>query len=316
MKHDTAAASGSEYRRPVIDVEARSIVVTDNAQHAWHVENPAMIARTTPPQRNEGSQRVTYVRGLEKLWALSISNIEGLEEGILEMLGSKEVESSQIQELFSLWNNERASERLHEIWKSSELYTSVEELLLNPGSIITGTPWIEEDRGGIEPEHSLSDIGSDSQLDDCSDHCIGEISPWTLTQTQPVSPRPPDMDARRIKLRILSQTAERNPRTKPPTQTPHPPDTHPAHTHSWFPILAKHEILKASYQYIDPSFQMTSKEQKTHVRQKIKQGIVPSRCNGRPDIILPNGLISQETSSIDTSNNFQRPFTAIIIPKI
>ncbi|PGH08039.1 hypothetical protein GX51_01480 [Blastomyces parvus] len=199
-----------------------------------------------------------YVRGLEKLWALSISNIEGLEEGILEMRGSKEIKSSQRQELFSLWNNERASERLHEIWKSSELYRSVEELLFNPGSIITGTPWIEEDSGGIESEHSLSDIASDSQRDDCSDHRIGEVLPWTLTQTQHASPRPPDTDARRIKLRSLSQTAVRNSRMNLPIQTPHLLDMYFAHTHSWFPILAKHEILKASYQYLDPSFQMAS----------------------------------------------------------
>ncbi|EEQ85295.1 hypothetical protein RJZ56_001316 [Blastomyces dermatitidis] len=199
-----------------------------------------------------------YVRGLEKLWALSISNIAGLEEGILEMLGSKEAESSRRQWLVSLWNNERASERLHDIWKSSELYASVEELLLNPGLTITGTPRMEEDRGGIEPEHSLSDIASDSQLDDCSDHHVGEILPWALTQIQHKPPRSPDTDARRVKFRISSPTAERNSRMKLPIQTSHLLDMYFAHTHSWFPILAKHEILKASYQYLDPTFETAS----------------------------------------------------------
>ncbi|KLJ12074.1 hypothetical protein EMPG_12800 [Blastomyces silverae] len=174
------------------------------------------------------------------------------------MLGSKEVESSRRQWLSSLWNNERASERLHEIWKSSELYASVEEMLLNPGLTITGMPCMEQDKGGIEPEQSLFDIASDPQLDDCSDHRIGEILPWTLTQTQHTPPRSPDADARRIKLRILSQTTDRNSRMKLPIQTSHLLDMYFAHTHSWFPILAKHEILKASYQYLDPSFQTAS----------------------------------------------------------
>ncbi|OJD28473.1 hypothetical protein ACJ73_00104 [Blastomyces percursus] len=234
MKHDIAAASDSEYRRPVIDVEARSIVVTDNAQHAGLPEG--------------------YVRGLEKLWALSISNIASLEERILQMLGSKEAESSRSQWLFSLWNNERASERLHEIWKSSELYASVEEMLLNPGLTIFGTLGMEEDRGGIEPERSLSDIASDSQLDDCSrPSCwrkftmdIDSISTYTTTISW----------QRRTKNQVsyLSQTAERNSRMKLPMQTSQLLDMYFAHTHSWFPILAKREILKASYQYIDPSF--------------------------------------------------------------
>ncbi|PGH28977.1 hypothetical protein GX50_08279 [[Emmonsia] crescens] len=197
-----------------------------------------------------------YVRGLEKLWALSISNIEGLEEVVLEMLGPKEIELSRRKRLFSLWNSEGASEKLHETWKSSELYANVEELLSNPASTAIGPSCIEEDGGRIEAEDSVSDIASDSPLDDFSDYRIGEFPPWALTRTRYTAPPSPGADVKRIRLSAMNQAAEKESGMELPVQTPHLLDMYFAHTQSWFPIIAKHEILRASYQYSNTAFQM------------------------------------------------------------
>ncbi|EGC43481.1 C6 transcription factor [Histoplasma capsulatum var. duboisii H88] len=197
-----------------------------------------------------------YVRGLEKLWALSMSNIEGLEGAVLEMLGSKEGESPRRKKLVALWNNEGASEKLHGTWKSSELYANVEELLSSPGSTTFGSSCSEEDGGGIELGDSVSNIVSDPHLVDFSDSRIGEFSPWALTRSRYTSPLSPGTDEKRIHLSYMNQAAKSDARMELPTQTSHLLNMYFAYTHSWFPILAKHEVLKASYQYSSPSFQM------------------------------------------------------------
>ncbi|QSS60289.1 quinic acid utilization activator [Histoplasma capsulatum] len=197
-----------------------------------------------------------YVRGLEKLWALSMSNIEGLEGAVLEMLGFKEGESPRRKKLVALWNNEGASESLHGTWKSSELYANVEELLSSPGSATFGSSCSEEDGGGIELGDSVSNIVSDPQLVDFSDSGIGEFSPWALTRSRYTSPLSPGTDEKRIHLSCMSQAAKSDARMELPTQTSHLLNMYSAYTHSWFPILAKHVVLKASYQYSSPSFQM------------------------------------------------------------
>lgn len=185
-----------------------------------------------------------------------MSNIEGLEGAVLEMLGFKEGESPRRKKLVALWNNEGASESLHGTWKSSELYANVEELLSSPGSATFGSSCSEEDGGGIELGDSVSNIVSDPQLVDFSDSGIGEFSPWALTRSRYTSPLSPGTDEKRIHLSCMSQAAKSDARMELPTQTSHLLNMYSAYTHSWFPILAKHVVLKASYQYSSPSFQM------------------------------------------------------------
>ncbi|GKZ51886.1 hypothetical protein AbraIFM66951_007995 [Aspergillus brasiliensis] len=70
-----------------------------------------------------------YVRGLEKLWALSICYIDGLEDTILTLLGTTTESDGRKQKLMSLWTDDRASEVLHESWKTSRLYSTLENML-------------------------------------------------------------------------------------------------------------------------------------------------------------------------------------------
>ncbi|OAX83953.1 hypothetical protein ACJ72_01674 [Emergomyces africanus] len=167
-----------------------------------------------------------YVRGLEKLWALSIANIEGLEEVVLELLGSKEKASSRRSKLLSLWNNEAASEKLHETWKSSGLYANVEELLASPGPAANGPSCIEGKGGGSEPEDSAFDISSDSQPGDFSHYRVREFMPWALTRIPHASPLPSGAGLKGINLSGTSlDTGRLMEGMKHNTSTAWPPDS-------------------------------------------------------------------------------------------
>ncbi|KAK2796085.1 hypothetical protein FQN52_000059 [Onygenales sp. PD_12] len=207
-----------------------------------------------------------YVRGLEKLWALSISNIEGLEEAVLGLLGSKEIDSHRRKQLLSLWEDETASEKLHDTWKSSELYGNIEDLLSNPA--LNNTPLsIREGEEITESDDSAPDQDMhDFLLDGFSDSRMGQ------SRCQPAAQSPDSFwlsrsgGAKRTKLSPPTLIREQEPHLELPLQSSHLLDMYFAHTHSWFPILAKHKILRASYLYSDPSFRMTAEmaESGTH----------------------------------------------------
>ncbi|KAK2757788.1 hypothetical protein FQN53_008384, partial [Emmonsiellopsis sp. PD_33] len=207
-----------------------------------------------------------YVRGLEKLWALSISNIEGLEEAVLGLLGSKEIDSHRRKQLLSFWGDETASEKLHDTWKSSELYGNIEDLLSNPA--LNNTPLsIREGEEITESDDSAPDQDMhDFLLDGFSDSRMGQ------SRCQPAAQSPDSFwlsrsgGAKRTKLSPPTLIREQEPHLELPLQSSHLLDMYFAHTHSWFPILAKHKILRASYLYSDPSFRMTAEmaESGTH----------------------------------------------------
>ncbi|ODH25821.1 hypothetical protein ACO22_05056 [Paracoccidioides brasiliensis] len=127
-----------------------------------------------------------------------------------------------------------ASERLHETWKSSELSADVEELLSNPGSTTMG-PLLDRTHWIIE----LTNF-----------HPVQKLEIQTLRQITLQSIE------KRVKLHDVGQATGGELRVKLPFQTPHLLDMYFAYTHSWFPIVANHNILRTTYQYSAPSFQI------------------------------------------------------------
>ncbi|KMU89404.1 quinic acid utilization activator [Coccidioides immitis H538.4] len=92
-------------------------------------QNSGSVCSYDPSAKKRGLPE-GYVRGLEKLWALSISNIDGFEESVLGLLGANdEPSSTKRRKLISLWLNESVSEKLHDSWKSTALYRELEKLL-------------------------------------------------------------------------------------------------------------------------------------------------------------------------------------------
>ncbi|CAG8241231.1 unnamed protein product [Penicillium nalgiovense] len=181
-----------------------------------------------------------YVRGLEKLWALSICNIDGFEDTMLAMLGDTAESAGRREKLMSVWSDDIASESLHESWKTSRLFGALERMLSN-----SDTPGPATGKRSRNPQ----DDGPDSQW--------GFRVARTSTPLDPGAPRvvEPFAASPGVKRARLSKESDgRGIATSPrplqlPPQTSQLLDIYFAVTHSWFPVVAKHNILRASYVY-------------------------------------------------------------------
>ncbi|CRG89914.1 hypothetical protein PISL3812_06953 [Talaromyces islandicus] len=189
-----------------------------------------------------------YVRGLEKLWALSICNIEGFEDAMLTLVGATERSSGRRDRMMQLWTDEGASDSLHELWKSSRLYRALEKMLSPADSEQTQSP------------------AKRQREDDDSDTYYGSLSQWGFRVgrgqdpvgiegprvVEPVSPphakRPRLSSATETSLSVLDKPNNRQ-NLLLPSHAPQLLETYFSKTHPWFPIILKHNILRASYLY-------------------------------------------------------------------
>ncbi|KAF9889497.1 hypothetical protein FE257_007207 [Aspergillus nanangensis] len=183
-----------------------------------------------------------YVRGLEKLWALSICNIDGFEDTMLALLGTTIDSASRRGKVLNLWTDDGASETLHESWKTSRLYGALEKMLSNSDS--NSPP-----SSGKRPREDQDDYSSDWGFRlDRSSTPLSQDAPRVVDPS--TSPR-----VKRPRLSLPADpvaplhTPGSNPALQLPPQTSQLLDVYFAVTHSWFPIVAKHNILRASYLY-------------------------------------------------------------------
>ncbi|GAD99574.1 C6 transcription factor [Paecilomyces variotii No. 5] len=180
-----------------------------------------------------------YVRGLEKLWALSLCNIEGLEDTMLHMLGVTAESAIRRPQLMSLWTDDSAAESLHETWKSSKLYAALEKMLTNQDTDRTRS-FVKRPR-----DHNDEEWGF-------------RVARYSTSKTSnaprvvnPTDPPPP----KRPRHSFSTGTDRDRPLTPGPQPLQLPPQASQllewyfARTHIWFPIIAKHNVLKASYVY-------------------------------------------------------------------
>ncbi|KAI3233100.1 transcriptional regulator family: Fungal Specific TF [Penicillium roqueforti] len=191
-----------------------------------------------------------YVRGLEKLWALSICNIEGFEDTMLAMLGNTAESAGRREKLMSVWSDDSASESLHESWKTSRLFGALEKMLSN-----SDTPGPTTGKRSRNPQ------------DDDADGQWGYRVARTSTPLGPGAPRvvEPFAVSPGVKRARLSEdsngrgVAGPSPHTlQLPPQTSQLLDIYFAVTHSWFPVVTKHNILRASYLYANAPFSIAT----------------------------------------------------------
>ncbi|KAL4802623.1 fungal-specific transcription factor domain-containing protein [Aspergillus unguis] len=186
-----------------------------------------------------------YVRGLEKLWALAICNIDGFEDTMLSLLGTTADSVSRRNRLISLWTDDGASETLHESWKTSRLYSALERMLSSNSDSSSPYSPGKRSRDGLAP--LLNNAGGDWGFRiDRSSTPLSQDAPRVVEPT--TSP-----NAKRVRL---SMSLERQPSSmnntpslQLPRLTSHLLDMYFSATHPWFPIVAKHNILRASYLY-------------------------------------------------------------------
>ena len=64
-----------------------------------------------------------YVRGLEKLWAVLIAKIDGIEDAVAQILEDHK------DTILQVWNHRQTGEELHSMWKDSRVLQELETLL-------------------------------------------------------------------------------------------------------------------------------------------------------------------------------------------
>ncbi|PYH44785.1 putative C6 transcription factor [Aspergillus saccharolyticus JOP 1030-1] len=187
-----------------------------------------------------------YVRGLEKLWALSICNIEGFEDTMLALLGTTAESMHRRNKLMSLWTDDSASESLHESWKTSRLYGALEKMLSNsdPSPLPLGKRPRDDHENGSTGSGADWGFRVDRTSAPQSAEAPRVVGPLSHTHAKrPKLSLPPENQA------PFHSSNNGTHALQLPPQTSQLLDVYFAVTHSWFPIVAKHNILRASYLY-------------------------------------------------------------------
>ncbi|KAJ5957893.1 hypothetical protein N7501_012172 [Penicillium viridicatum] len=191
-----------------------------------------------------------YVRGLEKLWALSICNIDGFEDTMLAMLGNTPESAGRREKLMSVWSDDSPSESLHESWKTSRLFGALEKMLSS-----SDAPGPATGKRLRNPQ----DDGPDGQWGFRVAHTSTPLGPGAPRIVGPFSASPGVKRARLSKESDGRGIAGPSPYAlQLPPQTSQLLDIYFAITHSWFPVVAKHNILRASYLYANGPFSIAT----------------------------------------------------------
>lgn len=164
-----------------------------------------------------------YVRGLEKLWGLSIREVSSIEDRVLDLLGGEN--SAPSDELSRTWNDQGGNETLLETWRKSKISKELERLL----------PLLElsEDKTG-KRKRQESLVG---RPDAVADALRESIDP-KLSASDIFSKHPTE-----------STNGSNKHSIELPARAWHLLDIYFSYTHCWFPIVEKHDLLRVSYQY-------------------------------------------------------------------
>lgn len=199
-----------------------------------------------------------YVRGMEKLWGLAVKEVEDVEEELLAALGDENQQRT-------VWNDESNSENLVDIWRKSQIFSGLERLLSSlaieppetakrkrvdsvtnpvknaaPKNVPSGlTPPTQDDWAGNGFMEGIMDMHSASMT---------AASPVAQpSSTQPESILNPADTTFRKDPTTMSMPLSGVPEL--PSETWHLLDVYFSYTHSWLPIVEKHDLLRISYQY-------------------------------------------------------------------
>jgi len=221
-----------------------------------------------------------YVRGLEKLWGLAIRDVDEVEENVLSALAG---DDESTESPLTIWNDENNSEALVELWRKSVISRELEKLLSSQEPTETKRKRINPEGQGFKSNEKNAfqqQSGSNArprpplQEPDYSNTGWSDRVPDVMTQTD--FRTPPNMSAidptflpkeyESILSPYPAHAAPSNgtPATATdvlpdlPSETWHLLDVYFSYTHSWLPIIEKHDLLKTSYQYSQNRVESTS----------------------------------------------------------
>ena len=207
-----------------------------------------------------------YVRGLEKLWGLTIREVEGVEENVLLVISGDDENDN----LSSVWNDDSNSDNLVEIWRKSQISRELERLLsIVEPPIENGKRKRTDSDSHVGKKAGLSGVQSVKAQENqrpASSASGGWPSRKLDIRAPEVSQDSPTLsdiyDSSRFTGRDLESILSPqypNPAsvnsTKSlevpdlPSEAWHLLDVYFSYTHSWLPIIEKHDLLRTSYQY-------------------------------------------------------------------
>ncbi|PQE24323.1 C6 transcription factor protein [Rutstroemia sp. NJR-2017a BVV2] len=214
-----------------------------------------------------------YVRGIEKLWGLTIREVDGVENEILSIFTGDESNET----LINVWRNEDGQpDSLAEVWRKSQLAKELERLLpiLEPGpnSDAGKRKRLDSDaqlgkRPGSNGPPSDSPASnfehdSQSQMVDWSDRKLDFRIPGEVGGASAFGGSVPNLSNSEQTLKshygsILSpayipnakDTNIRPPLPELPSEAWHLLDVYFSYTHCWLPIVEKGDLLRISYHY-------------------------------------------------------------------
>ncbi|KAK4935313.1 hypothetical protein LTR10_023629 [Elasticomyces elasticus] len=184
-----------------------------------------------------------YVRGLEKLWAIVMQKVEGLEDVTQRIIAGNE------DELLRLWNHHKHGEDLHKTWKESTVLSELERLLSR-----------------LE-EHTASNLKRKRDRDDDEETVSSSLSmplslaPEASTPRFRIQEMPANSQYTGVQEsashRMFSQSllGQRFPAAPDAELSPLPTamsnllNHYFTYTHCWFPILDRALTLKRFYEH-------------------------------------------------------------------
>ncbi|KAG0646699.1 Quinic acid utilization activator [Hyphodiscus hymeniophilus] len=203
-----------------------------------------------------------YVRGLEKLWGLAIRDVGDVEDDVLLVIAGETGTDS-----LTTWNDEVNSDNLVEIWRKSQISRELERLLSNiepltdngkrkrgeadsqPGKKIglsTGAPSAKSESqkpsSNNWPSRKLNVRGPDAAQDSPNFSAVVSESEKSAGREYE-SILSPYANIASTNSATITEVPDL------PSEAWHLLDVYFSYTHSWLPILEKHDLLRTSYQY-------------------------------------------------------------------
>lgn len=170
------------------------------------------------------------MRGLEKLWAISIGKIQGLEEAVTSIIAQKE--------LLEIWNHETVGEELHSMWKESDVLQELEGMLSRLESADSSSS-VKKKR---EKDETTVDDAAESTFHHYPVYHVGKGA--VSSEAELESTLKKKTSSHRSPSRKLDPME-----TPLPPQTPTLIDAYFSFTHCWFPIVERHCVLRTSYSH-------------------------------------------------------------------
>ena len=170
-----------------------------------------------------------YVRGLEKLWAVLVSKIDGLEDTVAQIL------EEHRDTLLQAWNHRQTGEELHSMWKDSRVLQELETLLSALENVpVHGT---KRKRDKDEDDATLEEASPDLQLILSAAYNVqSQAGTDKVASAHPVRSRPAESFALPgsvilplVASEILGQYFK--------------------FTHCWMPVLDRPRILRRCYEF-------------------------------------------------------------------